>query len=203
MCDERPACGLPAQLAGDLYVVYRPGIASQGGIDPRSTGKGSRGYQAMTFPRLTTVKGDMTHKDSQPRVVSPELCGTETVLLVDDEDAVREVIQLSLELYDYTVLSARDSTEALAWCQRYQQPIHILLTDVMMPNTNGCQLAERIMVVLPNVRVLYMSGHSNSTLVQHGVVAQGRPFLPKPFTPQMLVSKVREVLGYRLPNSRN
>ncbi|HET8575952.1 MAG TPA: GAF domain-containing protein [Methylomirabilota bacterium] len=120
--------------------------------------------------------------------------GVETILLVEDEAEVRDLARDILELGGYQVLEATTPEDAERICRDERSPIHLLLTDVVMPQMSGRMLAERLMAARPAMRVLYMSGYTGDTIVQHGVEGQGPGFLPKPFTPNDLSRKVREVL---------
>jgi two-component system cell cycle sensor histidine kinase/response regulator CckA len=113
---------------------------------------------------------------------------------VDDEAAVRSVVQEILQPTGYLVLEAGSGEEAVRICAGQEGPMHFLLTDVMMPGMSGPQLAQRLARLRPEMRVLYMSGYSDDALIRRGVVEQGAAFLQKPFTPDALAHKVREVL---------
>jgi CheY-like chemotaxis protein len=125
---------------------------------------------------------------------SDELGGSETVLVVEDDPAVRLLARLSLERYGYRVLEAGHPQEAVRIANDYTNPIHMLLTDVIMPESEGAPLLDRLRVSRPELLVLYMSGYTDDAIVHHGVLEQGIPFLQKPFTPRALADKVREVL---------
>jgi len=120
--------------------------------------------------------------------------GRETILLVEDEEAVRELARDILEANGYAVLEARHGDEALAICERHSEPIHLMLTDVVMPGMNGRELAERLARLRPETKVLYMSGYTDNAIVLHGVLNGRAVFLQKPFSPDALARKVREVL---------
>jgi PAS domain S-box-containing protein len=120
--------------------------------------------------------------------------GTETVLMVDDDDALRELIHEILELEGYTVLAARDGREALAVCARHEGKVDLLITDVVMPELSGRELAERLTAKRAGMKVLYMSGYTDDAVVRHGVLEAEASFLQKPFTPDALARKVRAVL---------
>jgi len=120
--------------------------------------------------------------------------GTETVLLVEDEEAVRSLSRLVLQSSGYTVLEARDGQEAVWVAQQHQGPIHILVTDLVMPRMSGRQLADLFAQARPNVRVLFISGHTDEAVLHHEVLEASAAFLQKPFTAMGLVHKVREVL---------
>jgi signal transduction histidine kinase len=133
--------------------------------------------------------------EAQAAATLPELArGTETILLVEDEDMVRRLLRDILEMEGYTVLVAHDGDEALRACERHEGPIHLLLTDVVMPGMSGRQLVERLTEHCADVKVLYMSGYTDDAIVHHGVLDAGTNFLQKPFTPDAVVRKVREVL---------
>jgi PAS domain S-box-containing protein len=120
--------------------------------------------------------------------------GTETVLLVEDEEAVRELASIILNANGYVVLSAQSATEAEQFSANHNGEIHLLLTDIMMPGTSGRELARRITARHPRTRVLYMSGYTDNVLAHGGVLEEGVSFLQKPFTPAALAQKVRDVL---------
>jgi len=125
--------------------------------------------------------------------------GSETVLIAEDEPGVLTLVCETLRTHGYTVLEARNGKEALAISQRYQGPIHLLLTDVVMPQMNGREVSERLLVTRPDVKVLYMSGYTDDAVLRHGVVANGVDFLPKPFTAGAVASTVRKMLdGYQV-----
>ena len=127
------------------------------------------------------------------RVRAPAV-GSETILLTEDEPLVRTLARKVLELARYRVLVAASGAEALALAERHEGPIHLLLTDVVMPEMNGRELAHRLASLRPDARVLYMSGYADEAIAQHGVLDPGTAFLQKPFTPDGLARKVREVL---------
>jgi CheY-like chemotaxis protein len=120
--------------------------------------------------------------------------GRETVLLVEDEPAVRGLVHETLRLHGYTVLAARHGIEALLTSAKYGGPIHLLLTDVVMPQMSGPEVAEKLLTVRPGIKVLYMSGYPDHPVFEQGGVSRETGFLPKPFSPHVLVQKVREVL---------
>jgi two-component system cell cycle sensor histidine kinase/response regulator CckA len=124
--------------------------------------------------------------------------GTETVLLVEDEEPLREVIKHFLTRNGYTVLEARTGVEAFELARRGTQHISLLLTDVVMPEMGGRDLAERLKSSNPDLRVLYMSGYPNDGILQAGILDGGMQYLEKPFTRDGLLRKVREVLSERV-----
>jgi PAS domain S-box-containing protein len=118
----------------------------------------------------------------------------ETILLVEDAQRVRAVVREILEMSGYVVLEARQGAEALEVSNRHAGTIHLLVTDVVMPQMSGRELAQRLATLRPELKVLYMSGYTDDAIVRHGVLAAGIAFLSKPFTPDALALKVREVL---------
>jgi CheY-like chemotaxis protein len=134
---------------------------------------------------------------------SPELRqGRETILLVEDEDGVRELAREVLQGHGYTVIEARDGESALQIVEQRRERLHLLLTDVVMPKMGGRELARRLISRHPDVKVLYMSGYPDDALGEHGVLEPGAVLLQKPFTPQGMADKVRQVLDRtRIPTS--
>src|SRR6185503_7961329 len=120
--------------------------------------------------------------------------GTETVLLVEDEEMVRSLSERTLRGRGYTVLSAPHGPAALELLGRHTGPIQLLLTDVVMPQMSGKDLADRVSQLHPGIRVLYMSGYTEDTIGHHGMLENGVSLLQKPFTPTSMARKVREVL---------
>ena len=114
--------------------------------------------------------------------------------MVEDEPAVRGLVHETLRLHGYTVLEARHGIEALLASAKYVGPIHLLLTDVVMPQMSGPEVAEKILTVRPEIKVLYMSGYTDHPVFDQGGVSRQNGFLPKPFSPPVLAKKVREVL---------
>ena len=120
--------------------------------------------------------------------------GTETVLVVEDEPAVLTLSRRALESQGYVVLAASDATAALRVVERHGGTIHMLVTDVVMPGLSGRELADQLAAQRPGIRVLYMSGYPGDAVVQHGGLPSGSAFLQKPFSPDSLARKVRDVL---------
>jgi len=123
--------------------------------------------------------------------------GTETVLLVEDDGDIRAIAHEVLMLSGYTVLDAADAGRAIRLSREHPGPIHLLLTDVVMPGLGGAKLAEQLSVARPEMRVLYVSGHADDVIVRSGVFHGNLAFLRKPFTPMRLARKVRETLRPR------
>ena len=122
------------------------------------------------------------------------LPGTETVLLVEDDNQVRSMAAMALEMSGYEVLTAANGAEALLLCERYESKIELLLTDVVMPQMSGQELSSRLLKLRPATRVLFMSGHSETASIRHGVMEDGTDFIEKPFSPQAITRRIREVL---------
>jgi CheY-like chemotaxis protein len=120
--------------------------------------------------------------------------GTESILLVEDEDRVRAMSKTALELFGYKVLEARGGEEALQACAIHVGPIDLLITDVVMPGMSGRQVAEAVAAQRPGVKVIYCSGYTDDAVVRHGVLTADAAFLQKPFTVAALANKVRAVL---------
>ena len=120
--------------------------------------------------------------------------GTETVLLVEDEEVVREMATEILRDSGYHVLEAKHGHEAMKLGRQHSGTIHLMLTDVVMPQMSGRELAEQLTPLRRDMKVLYMSGYTDDAIVHHGVLEEGTAFIGKPFTPSALARKVREIL---------
>ena len=167
--------GIVKQSGGSIFVESAPG-----------QGTTFRIY----FPR---VEQEAPGTVAGVEVITPAR-GRETILLVEDEPAVRGLVHETLQLHGYTVLEARHGIEALLTNVRYGGPIHMLLTDVVMPQMSGPEVAEKILAMRPEIKVLYMSGYPDHPVFDQGHVNRQAGFLQKPFTPPALAQKVREVL---------
>jgi two-component system cell cycle sensor histidine kinase/response regulator CckA len=155
----------------------------------------------------TTFKIYLPIVDEAPARPEPELStaeapdGSETVLLAEDEDGIRELIVNLLREKGYTVLASADPAEARRIGENHAGPIHLMLTDVVMPGMSGRDLARSLAGVRPDMEVLYMSGYTNDAIFHHGVLDEGIHFLEKPFTPLSLLQKVRQVLDGHQPEA--
>jgi signal transduction histidine kinase len=167
--------GIVSQCSGHTWVYSEPG-------------------QGTTFkiylPRLAEPLAQVGEKP----VDSPVLTGTETIMLVEDDDQVRSVAKGILRLGGYHVIETQNAGEALLTCEQHPQRIHLLLVDVVMPQMSGVQLAARLTEVRSDMRVLCMSGYTDEAVLRHGLIDSGLSFIQKPLTPNGLLRKVRQVL---------
>jgi two-component system cell cycle sensor histidine kinase/response regulator CckA len=124
----------------------------------------------------------------------PSSRGAETVLLVEDDDQVRLLARNILKRSGYQVIDASNGEEALLSCERFSGTIHVLVSDLVMPKMGGRELAERLTALRPELRVLLMSGYTDDVVMRSGALDAGFAFMQKPFTPQLLTTKLREVL---------
>jgi CheY-like chemotaxis protein len=126
------------------------------------------------------------------------LPGRETVLLVEDENSVRALMCQVLQKHGYNVIEAREGREALLLCESHEGKINLLLTDVVLDQMSGREIAERLLKTRTDMRVLYVSGYADDAIVQHGVLTAGAAFLQKPFTTEALARKIRHVLDQKV-----
>ncbi len=166
--------GIAQQSGGAVWVVSKPG-------------KGS------TFKVCLPRVDDAIAAAAEAEPTTPE-GGSETILLVEDDDQVRRVARSILQRLGYRVIEARNAGEALLYCEQHDGMIDLLMTDVVMPQMSGPDMAKRLAKDRPDMRLLCMSGYTDDSVVRHGVSAGAIAFLQKPFTPDTLTRKVREVL---------
>jgi len=152
-----------------------------------------------TFKTYLPIADKASEEEAVPAALRAPLAGSETVLLVEDEESVRALCCSILKSHGYKVLEAESGRKGLDVAHRYGLPIHLLLTDVVMPEMGGTDLAARLEALRPGVRVLYMSGYTDDAVFRHGLLEKGQVFLQKPFTPESLARKVREALGDGAP----
>jgi two-component system, cell cycle sensor histidine kinase and response regulator CckA len=143
----------------------------------------------LYFPRT----GEPVAEEAPAATVS--LRGTESILVVEDQREVRQLAIRALSKHGYSVFSAANSNEAIVFCEEHTGPLHLVLTDVVMPGLNGVELAKRLAAMRPDLKFLFMSGYTDNAIVQQGVLKEGARYLQKPFTPDGLARFVREVLG--------
>jgi len=173
-----------------LSTVY--GIIKQSGGNiwvHSEQGKGS------TFKIYLPQVEEVAEAGKKDGVGRKEVRGTETVMVVEDDEQVRDIACRSLNHYGYNVLVAKTPGEALRISSMHNGPIHITVTDFIMPEMNGIELIEKLFKQRPEMKVLYMSGYTDNTIVDYGIFEEGVPFLQKPFTPEIFVHKIRDVLG--------
>jgi hypothetical protein len=157
----------------------------------------------------TTFKIYLPRVDAQAEALEPHssrqesLQGTETILLVEDEERVRRLARAILAGHGYSVLEAPNGAEALRISEQHGGAIHLLVTDVVMPGMSGGELASRLIAKHLHMKVLFVSGYTDDAIVRHGVLQAGIPFIQKPFTPSTLARKVRDVLDAHREPDRN
>jgi two-component system, cell cycle sensor histidine kinase and response regulator CckA len=172
-----------------LSTVY--GIVKQSGGDIQvSSVIGSGTTFHVLLPRTTECKPAPIKSANAHKAPS----GTETILLVEDDEGVRMLLVRLLEAYGYTVLAACQAAEAFSLLENCSSSIQMLVTDLIMPQMNGRELAERVLEKCPDMKVLFISGYTDDCIIHRGVLDQRLPFLQKPFAPETFLSKVRAVL---------
>ncbi len=140
---------------------------------------------------VQTMPESAAHIDSSPG----SLGGSETILLVEDEQGLRRMACEVLTKHGHTVLEASCGEEALRVHEGYGKPANLLITDVIMPGMNGRELADRLQTLYPNMKVVFMSGHTEKAIMHHGILDTGILFIQKPFAPTTLLTKIRGILS--------
>ncbi|MEP6788969.1 MAG: PAS domain S-box protein, partial [Acidobacteriota bacterium] len=167
--------GIIKQSGGDILVYSEPG-------------------HGTTFKIYLPCVNEMVHKVKWIGDQKKTYKGTETILLVEDEDIVRKFVRDILKENGYTVLEAASGSEALATCERNDGIIHLLFTDVIMPKMGGSELKDKIVKIRPDIKVLFMSGYTDDSIAHRGMLDAKTQFIEKPFAPDALELKIREVL---------
>ena len=167
--------GIVKQSGGNIWVYSEPG-------------KGTA--FKIYLPRVTEKADKLVDKAE----ISDAPRGTETVLVVEDEDGVRNLVCRVLKMQGYNVIEAQNGGEAYLICQKMNEPVDLVITDVVMPRMSGAEFVDRLREIWQDFKVLYMSGYTDDAIVQHGVLQSGTNYLQKPFRPLDIALKVREVL---------
>jgi signal transduction histidine kinase len=167
--------GIVKQSAGEIVVYSEPGQGT---------------CVKIYFPAVNETAID----DVAENIPEKALAGSETILLIEDEEAVRKLVRRTLEKHGYQLLVAASGTEALELAQNYTASIQLVISDVVMPQMGGREVAEQLKAVRPGIQVLFISGYTENTMMRGGNVSEGETFLQKPFTPLTLARRVREML---------
>lgn len=167
--------GIVKQSGGNIWVYSEPG-------------------QGTTFKIYLPAAGEQKRSAKSKQEDLVRLHGTETILVVEDDDNVRRVVERSLSKYGYNVLLAADGVEAVDAARKHHNNIDLLLTDVVMPKMSGKELADKIIVLYPEIKICFMSGYTDGAIVKNGILDSGINFIQKPFSPKLLVQKLRKIL---------
>ena len=166
--------GIVKQSGGHIWLYSEPGMGT-------------------TFKVYFPIAGKSAVPAAPPSEIG-SLHGTETILLVEDAELVRDLVAQALESFGYSVLVAAGGPEAIALAEQHQGTIDLLLTDVVMPQMNGRELSERLLAEYPGLKVLFTSGYPADTIIRHGIEEARAAFIEKPYVPDELARKIREVL---------
>lgn len=167
--------GIVNQLGGNIWVYSEVG-------------------QGTTFKIYLPRTDEGAHEYKRSADTEKALQGVETIVLAEDEEMVRKLARRVLEIYGYQVLEVANGGAAILVCERHKGPIHLLITDVIMPEMSGVELATRLTRLHPEMKVLYMSGYTDNNIAHRGVLDEGENFIQKPFSTDALARKVREIL---------
>jgi DNA-binding response OmpR family regulator len=217
---EADAALIDSRLTGSGLDLIREALANNSGVpliiltgtadeavERRAMDIGAADY--LRRPQLTrelldrTLRWTLRHQEMLTRlrraeadsIIAPlPIVGSKTVFVVDDQPQVRSVICESLRRHGYTVLEAGDTEAAITIGREHHGPIHVLVADLSLPKTSGRLLAHHLLVERPGLRIIYTSGHGDDVLALHGVLEPGLALLRKPFTPEALLRKLREVM---------
>ena len=205
-------CGMPPEVQARLFEPFYTtkeagtgtglGLATVYGIVQQSEGHltvySEVGHGTTFKLYFPAVRGTAPSAVAAEPVGSP--AGTETILLVEDDPGVRNLALLALQEFGYRVLTGTDGSDALRQAETHEGPIHLLITDVVMPRMSGRELAEALTPARPETKVLYVSGYTEDAVIRHGILHADVAFLQKPFAPLTLARKVRDLLdGVRPP----
>ncbi|MGH7226239.1 MAG: response regulator, partial [Gemmataceae bacterium] len=171
--------GIVKQSGGSIYVYSEVGLGTSFKI---------------YLPRAGKTGSSAAGTSLRPQTLPARRGGNETLLVVEDDESVRALTRTVLRNNDYKVIEASGPDEALRQVEKTSGSIHLLVTDVIMPSMSGPTLAERLTAMRPDMKVLFVSGYTDDAIVRHGLVQEGIAFLQKPFTPDALAGKVREIL---------
>jgi two-component system cell cycle sensor histidine kinase/response regulator CckA len=172
------------------------GLATVHGIVKQSGGHvwfSSEVGHGTTFTVLLPMAAAAEDRDPAPELTYPMPSGSGTVLVVEDESLIRSFVEKVLTTHGYVVYAFEAPSGAVAFAASYRQPIHVVLTDVILPEMNGQALSQRLLEAHPEARVVYMSGYTDTAIVHRGVLDAGTRFLQKPFSARSLLERIGEV----------